>query len=114
MAHYAELDENNVVLRVVVIDNEHEPTEEAGIAYCQQLFGSQYWRKCSYNGTIRKNFPGIGYTYDPVRDAFIGPKYYPSWVFNEDLCMWVAPVPYPHDGPVYLWDEFSQNWRERG
>lgn len=110
MAHYAELNENNIVQRVVVIDNENEPTEAEGSAYCQNIFGGGRWLKCSYNKTIRKNFPGQGYVYDPIRDAYISPKLYPSWIFDEDLCAWVAPVPYPMDGPVYVWDEFSQNW----
>lgn len=112
MAHYAELNENNIVTRVVVIDNEHEPTEQDGINYCKNLLGGTNWKKTSYNGTIRKNFAGIGFTYDPTRDAFIPPRPYLSWVFNEDICRWVAPQPYPEDVEnMYAWDEITTSWK---
>jgi len=112
MAHYAELDANNQVLRVLVIPNEVEPTEQDGIAYLEQLFGGGTWRKTSYNGNIRKNYAGRGYQYDEYRDAFIAPKPFPSWLFNEETCRWYPPKPYPdptgHD--VYRWDEITTNW----
>lgn len=109
MAHYAELDALNNVIRVIVIDNVNEPTEEEGIKYCQNLLGG-IWKKTSYNATIRKNFAGPGYRYDPLRDAFIPPKPFPSWQFLEETCNWKPPVPYPTDGKTYIWDEFGQTW----
>jgi hypothetical protein len=90
MAHYAELDENNVVLRVVVIDNDVEPTEEAGISWCEGFFGSGTWKKTSYNSNIRKNYAGVGFTYDSVRDAFVPPMPTEgSWTLDEDTCRWI-------------------------
>lgn len=111
MAHYAELDENNIVLRVVVVNNDYEPTEAAGIAWCEQFFGGGTWIKTSYNTNIRKNFAGKGYTYDQVRDAFIAPPYFADWVLNEETCRYVPPVPMPDDGKQYDWIEFS-GWVE--
>lgn len=114
MAHYAEINEFNIVTRVVVIDNEHEPTEQDGINYCINLLGGTNWKKTSYNGNIRKNFAGPGFIYDPIRDVFIPPKPYPSWVFNEDTCRWNAPVPYPTDVEKnYMWDEITVSWKPR-
>ena len=89
-----------------------EPTEAEGIAFCQSLSNGGNWKKTSYNGNIRKNFAGIGYTYDPRRDAFIAPRPYPSWVLNEDTCQWMPPIPYPETGQVYFWDEILQEWYE--
>lgn len=116
MAHFAELDTQNIVLRVIVVDNEHEAYGEQ---YCHDLLGGE-WKQTSYNthggvhrngGTpFRKNYAGIGYTYDEGRDAFISPAPYPSWVLNESSCLWDAPVPYPTDGQSYDWDEAQQQW----
>ena len=117
MAHFAELDSNNVVLRVVVISNPDTADasgvekEHIGAAYCERLFGGT-WMQTSYNGNIRKNYAGIGHTYDATRDAFIAPKPYPSWVLNETTCRWEPPVPYPTDGKMYEWDEATQSWVE--
>lgn len=86
MAHFAELDANNVVLRVVVVDDEHEAE---GADYCSRLLGGR-WVQTSYSGSFRKNFAGIGYAYDPERDAFIPPRLSPSWVLDEESCRWVA------------------------
>ena len=113
MAHYVRLNQNNIVEQVVVIANDQEPTEAAGIAYCEQLFKGGRWIKTSYNGTIRKNFAGIGYTYDQFRDAFIAPKRFASFVFNETLCQWEPPVAKPDDGRLYRWDEITVNWIEQ-
>jgi hypothetical protein len=115
MAHFAQLDENNVVLQVIVIHNNElmdngVESEAKGIAFCQSLFPGTTWVQTSYNGNIRKNYTGIGFTYDSQRDAFISPKPYPSWVLNETTCQWEAPVPYPQDGQRYVWDETQQNW----
>jgi len=124
MAHFAELDENNIVLRVVVVDDAHEADGES---WCSAFFGTNSWKQTSFNtrggvhyasnsdtpddGTaFRKNYAGIGYTYDPVRDAFIPPKVYPSFVFDEDSCTWVPPTPRPDDGSVYGWNEDTQSW----
>ena len=115
MAHFAQLDENNLVTQVIVVvnaelmDNGAE-SEAKGIEFCQSLFGGN-WKQTSFTGSIRKNYAGIGYTYDAQRDAFIAPQPYPSWVLN-DACRWESPVPMPTDGKVYGWDENSQSWVE--
>jgi hypothetical protein len=106
MSHWAEIDENNIVLRVLV-GNNSEPDE--GEAFMNSLGGT--WVKTSYNGNIRKNFAGIGYTYDSGRDAFIAPKSYESWVLNEETCQWESPVPYPTDGVMYQWNEELADWQ---
>ncbi len=116
MAHFAELDENNIVLRVIVVNNADclkgdVEDEITGIAYCVNLLGGK-WIKTSYNSTIRKNFASPGYTYDEGRDAFISPKPYPSWILNESTCRWEAPVSFPQDGKMYRWHESTQNWIE--
>jgi hypothetical protein len=108
MSHFAEVDENSVVLRVLVGDN-NMPNE--GYDWFVENLGGT-WVKTSYNGTIRKNFAGIGYTYDEQRDAFIPPKPFDSWVLNETTCLWQAPVPYPQDGRIYNWDETQGIWVE--
>ncbi len=106
MAHFAQLNENNVVTQVIVIhDNDCQldgvETETAGIAFCWSLFGDQTdWKQTSYNGNMRKNYAGIGYTYDADRDAFIAPQPYASWVLGEAICRWEAPTPYPQDGKI--------------
>lgn len=108
MAHFAEIDSNNIVQRVLVVPNEEEYRGEQFLAVDLLLGGT--WLQTSYNGKIRKNFAGIGYTYDPVRDAFIPPKPYQSWLLNEETCRWFAPVPIP-EGGAYLWDESTTSWR---
>jgi hypothetical protein len=108
MSHFAELDENNVVLRVLVGDN-NLPNE--GYDWFVENLGGR-WVQTSYNATIRKNFAGIGFIYDEERDAFIAPKPFESWVLNETTCRWQAPIPYPQDGRDYLWDEDAVAWVE--
>ena len=114
MAHFAELDANNVVQRVIVVANKDtadangNEVESIGVAFCQKLFGGT-WVQTSYNGNIRKNYAGIGYTYDADIDAFVPPKPYASWVLN-DAAQWEAPVAMPDDGQMYSWDEDSQSW----
>ena len=119
MAHFAELDSNNIVLRVVVIHNEDIKTssgfesEELGIAFCQNLFGGGTWIQTSYTGKIRTNFAGTGFTYDPERDAFIPPKPedYPSWVLDENTLRWTFPIPEPTENRAsYRWDESTVSW----
>jgi hypothetical protein len=117
MAHFAQLDDQNTVLQVIVVHNNElldngVESEAKGIAFCQSLFPGTNWVQTSYNGNIRKNYAGIGFTYDAQRDAFIPPKPYPSWVLNETTCQWEAPVPYPTDGKRYIWDDATQTWVE--
>ncbi len=106
MAHWAEIDENNIVLRVTVGSNDE--LDEGYTWLIENLGGT--WIQTSYNATIRKNFAGIGFTYDVERDAFIPPKPFDSWILDEDICQWSAPVAYPEDGAVYDWDEELQEW----
>jgi hypothetical protein len=108
MAHWAEIDENNIVLRITVGDN-NEPDE--GYQWLIDNLGGT-WVKTSYNATIRKNFAGIGYTYDEMRDAFISPKPFESWLLDESTCGWKSPVDYPSDGKNYQWDEATVSWVE--
>jgi hypothetical protein len=106
MAHWAEIDENSIVLRVTVGSND-EPDE--GYQWLVDNLGGT-WVQTSYNGSIRKNFAGIGYTYDEARDAFIPPQPFNSWVLDEDTCLWEAPLPYPEDGGSYTWNEELFAW----
>ena len=113
MAHYAFLDVNNIVTEVITGSNETEIVN--GISDWEQYYENlrnQVCKRTSYNNNIRKNYAGIGYTYDETRDAFIPPKPYPSWVLNEDSCVWEAPVPYPDETKPYKWDEDNQEWVE--
>lgn len=118
MAHFAEIGGDRKVLRVVVVDNKYllssdgEEIESMGQEFCQKLLGGT-WVQTSYNGSKRKNFAGIGYTYDVDLDAFIPPKPYESWVLDEETCLWMAPSPMPKDGKIYLWHEPSLSWAER-
>lgn len=118
MAHFAKLDESNVVTQIVVTDNEH-PNGDEGYQELVDIFGGT-WIKTSFNtrggqhylgGTpFRKNYAIIGGTYDYSKDAFIPPKPFPSWNLNEETCLWEAPIPAPEDGKMYFWDEESQTW----
>jgi hypothetical protein len=115
MAHFAKLD-GNTVTQIIVVANEElmvdgVESEAKGIAFCQSLFGGE-WKQTSYNGNFRKNYAGIGYTYDAQRDAFIPPSAYPSWVLNETSCQWEAPIAMPTDG-VYEWDESTISWKAK-
>ena len=108
MSHFAEVDENNIVLRVLVGDN-NMPNE--GYDWFVENLGGT-WIQTSYSGSIRKNFAGIGYKYDEERDAFIPPKPFDSWTLNETTCRWQAPTPYPQDGRIYEWNEDNLAWDE--
>jgi hypothetical protein len=110
MAHFAELDADNIVVRVLVVPNEQENRGHDYLATDLGLGGT--WVQTSYNATIRKNYAGIGYTFDSVRDAFIPPKPFASWNLNEDTCNWEAPVAYPDDEKMYTWDEATTSWVE--
>lgn len=124
MAHFAQLDENNVVTQVIVVDNNDirdphtgEEDEILGIAFCKKLLGGK-WVQTSYNGNIRKRYAGIGYTYDKLLDAFIPPKPYESWVLNNETAEWEAPIPQPKltkaqadSESIYVWDEETTSWK---
>ena len=118
MAHFAELDENNIVKGVHVVDDEvitkdGKLDEEIGIKYLRNLFGdSGVWRQTYKDLSHRKNYAGSDYTYDQARDAFIPPKVYPSWHLNEDTCRWDAPTPKPDDDKYYWWNEDNTIWVE--
>lgn len=111
MAHYAFLDNDNVVTEVITGRNEDEIVD--GISDWEEYYGSKRGQRCvrtSYNANIRKNYAGIGFTYDEDRDAFIPPKPYSSWILDEDTCLWEPPIAYPSDGLMYEWDEESTDW----
>lgn len=111
MAHYAFLDDNNIVTEVIVGRHEYETVD--GISDWETYYGGLRNQRCvrtSYSGNIRKNYAGIGFFYDEARDAFIGPQPYPSWTLNEDTCQWDAPVSMPDDGGFYIWDEDTTSW----
>lgn len=121
MAHFAELDSNNIVLRVIVVSNKEttdangNEIESIGAAFCESLFGGT-WKQTSYNGSFRKNYAGIGFAYRADLDAFVPPKPYPSWVLDQNTAQWQAPVPMPPDAftgnplKIYLWDEATLSW----
>jgi hypothetical protein len=118
MAHFAELDGNNVVLRVIVVNNSEildesgNESESKGVTFCKLLHGENTnWKQTSYNSTFRKNFAGIGNTYDPTRNAFIRPQPFPSWPFVEETCNWKPPITRPDDGNPYIWDEETVSWK---
>lgn len=122
MAHFAQLNENNTVIQVVVISNEDiqnldfPESEPIGIAFCKQLFGEDTnWAQTSYNASFRKNYAEIGGQYDKTRDAFIPVKnsLYPSWVLDETTCCWKATIPYPSDDGDYIWNEETLTWITR-
>jgi len=117
MAHFAEIGLNNTVLRVIVVHNNDcldengQESEAVGAEFYRNLFGGT-WVQASYNATVRKNYAGVGYTYDSTRDAFIPPKPFASWTLNETTCNWEAPTAYPTDGKMYTWDEAATSWTE--
>lgn len=118
MAHFAQLDENNIVIQVIVINNNElmldgKENETKGIIFCKSLYGENTrWRQTSYNQSFRFNYAGNGSIYDEHRDAFIPPQPFSSWILNETTCTWESPVPYPADGKEYTWNESIQNWQE--
>ena len=119
MAHFAQLDESNIVLQVIVVSNDSinnlpfPESEPVGVAFCKSLFGQNTnWAQTSYNASFRYNYAGIGYLFDATAGAFIPPKPYPSWLLNTQTFQWQAPVPYPNNGKTYQWDEATQSWVE--
>lgn len=117
MAHFAELNEDSIVLRIIVVNNSDIldenglEQEEKGVAFCQALFGGS-WKQTSYNATFRKNFACVGFKYDEVRNAFIAPRPFASWTLNEETCAWHPPVSCPDDESIYRWDETTTSWIE--
>jgi hypothetical protein len=117
MAHFAQIDNNNIVINIIVVHNNElldqngVEQEQKGIDFCKSLFGQDTkWIQTSYNSNFRKNYACGGGVYDEIRDAFIAPKPYNSWILNTDTCRWEAPIPYPTDGKFYSWDEPTKNW----
>jgi len=113
MAHFAQIDQNNIVVQVVVAEQDFINTGALG--------DIRRWIQTSYRThagqhpegrPLRKNYAGIGYTYDHEKDAFVPPKPYDSWLLNNDTCLWESPVPYPTDGKIYTWTEESTTWTE--
>jgi hypothetical protein len=117
MAYFAELDDNNTVLRVISVSNADAPdlapevSEPLGQAFIASIGLAGRWVQTSYNGTFRGRYAGIGYTYDPIDDRFIAPQPYPSWTLDANG-NWQAPTPYPDDGGMYVWDEETLAWVE--
>jgi hypothetical protein len=118
MAHFAQLDENNLVTQVIVVANDEllldgVENETKGIMFCKSLLGDDTrWVQTSYNGNIRKNYAGIGYTYDLVADHFFAPQPYPSWTLDADA-KWQAPTAMPvEEGKFFTWDEPTLSWVE--
>jgi hypothetical protein len=122
MAHYAFLNSNNIVTEVItgvdedIIQTNLDGSQVGGSSEAWETFygnfRGQVCKRTSYNGNYRKNYAGIGYTYDAERDAFIPPKPFTKWILNEDTCLWEAPIPYPTDGKDYVWNDNKGEWEE--
>ena len=111
MAHFAKLGIGNIVETVVVVNDSIATTEQAGIDFLNNLYGSRdVWKQTFTDGSQRKNYAGTGYTYDEIKDAFIPQKPFNSWTLNETTCKWEAPVAYPDDGQKYIWNEETTTW----
>ena len=102
MSHFAKIDSNNIVIEVIVAEKNFINSGVVGDEFL--------WIQTSYNRNFRKNFAGIGFTYDPTRDAFIPPQQFPSWTLDEETCLWNAPTAYPDDGLLYEWNEENLAW----
>ena len=123
MAHFAKINSDNIVTEVIVINNDvikdSDGTEQEslGVTICTQIYGIGTYKQTSYNSNMRKNMATVGSTYDTIRDAFIRPKIYPSWVLDEATCRWKPPVDHPSDSEaiggnvLYQWDESFTNWK---
>ena len=118
MAHFAKIGTGNIVLAVHVVSNDVATSEQAGIDFLNNLYNSRdVWKQTSYNGSFRKNYAGIGWSYDETRDAFIPPKPFNSWILNEETCLWNSPVAKPelteeqiNNNNYYSWNEETQQW----
>lgn len=118
MAHFAELDADNNVMRVVVVHNSDimdggSESEQKGVAFLAALYGHERWKQTSYSGSMRKNYAAAGHKYDSVLDAFIAPRPYPSWRLDAASCRWAPPLPYPDNGKDMVWHEDSASWVEQ-
>ena len=117
MAHFAQLNEENLVTQVIVVANQDTADQDGveneaiGIEFCTNLLGGK-WVQTSYNANIRKNYAGVGYKYDAALDAFIPPQPFASWTLNNETAQWEAPTPYPTDDKRYTWDEATTSWVE--
>lgn len=116
MAHFAQLDANSVVTEVIVVNNDvvnnlpFPESEPIGVAFCQSLYGADtVWKQTSYSASFRKNYAGIGYTYDAALDAFVPPQPNPQCILNIETAQWNCPPP---NGKTYTWDEATQSWIE--
>jgi hypothetical protein len=122
MAHFAKLDENNIVVEVIRVNNEDMlvdgvESEQAGIDYLESLGFTGRWVQTSYNGNFRKNYAAIGERYDEEKDAFMPVKLFSSWILNEETCKWEAPIPKPAEDPdgfMFYWDEETLSWKGDG
>lgn len=119
MASFVQLNENNVVINGVAVNNNaiddlpFPESEPVGVKFLKDLYGENtVWAQTSYNANFRYNYAGLDFTYDPVADAFIPPKPFPSWLLNTEKYLWEPPIPYPNDGKGYNWDETTQSWVE--
>jgi len=117
MAYFAKLGTGNIVETVisinnsVIIDANGVEQEKIGVDFINKLYNTRdVWKQTSYNNNIRKNYAGIGYQYDQIRDAFVAPKPFNSWILNEDNCRWEAPVTKPNDEKSYNWNEQTLSW----
>ena len=116
MAHFAKINNENIVEQVIVVNNDvilksdGSESELKGKQFLNSILGQAKWIQTSYNGNFRKNYAGVGYTYDSERDAFIPPKLFPSWLLDEDTCLWQPPIPYPDDEQPYQWNEETISW----
>jgi hypothetical protein len=115
MAHFVKLNDNNIIEQVIVVHNNElldetgNESEQKGIDFCIAHYEGR-WIQTSYNANFRKNYAGVGFLYDPIRDAFIPPKKYESWILDEETCRWTAPIPMPNDEKEYYWSEEEGNW----
>lgn len=117
MAHFAKLNEDGIVITVNVVSNSDindlpfPESEAVGIKFLTEWSsGYSNWKQTSYNANFRKNYAGVDYTYDPIRDAFIPPKPFQSWILNEQTCIWEAPIPLPDNENLYVWNEETLSW----
>jgi hypothetical protein len=119
MAHFAKLNDNNIVIAVHVVSNDvitidGIESEQAGIDFLTNLHGYSNWKQTSYNGSFRKRYAGIGDSYDSSKDAFIAPKLYSTWILNESTYQWEPPVPYPqgkeNESVPWVWDDNTVSW----
>jgi hypothetical protein len=118
LAHFAQINEDNIVTQVIVVADSDcaggnfPDSEIAGAYFCNKLLGGT-WKQTSYNGNMRKNYAGIGFTYNADIDAFVPPQPFASWTLNNDTAQWEAPVAMPDDGQMYTWNEETTSWNAR-